>query len=87
MTIAAMMKPKKSRNNNPRWGKAFTFSKEIPTTPTFNLFHSFPDLLPKRPFDLRRSCITNELLEDIVAKSSLYAKQDKNYQVFEFFKG
>ena len=57
--IAAMMKPQKSRNNNPRWRKARTFSKEIPTTPTFNIFHTFPDLLAERPFDLRRSCVAN----------------------------
>ena len=59
------------------------FSKEIPTTPTSNLTDTFPDLITKRPFDLWSSVIVNELLEDVVAKSDLYAKQDKNDQAFE----
>ena len=85
-TIAAIIKlcsPKKSRNGYPCWQRALIFSKEIPTTPTSNLSDTFPDLVAKRPFDLWNSVIANELLEDAVAKSNMYAKQDKNDQAFE----
>ena len=78
---------KKSRNDNPRWRKARTFSKEIPTTLTSNLSNTFPDVITKRPFDLWSSFITNELLENVVAKSNLHAKEDENNQDFELSKG
>ena len=78
--------PKISRNDNPRRRKPRTFCKDIPTTPTSNLSDTFPDLITKRPFDLWSSFITNELLEDVVAKSNLHAKQDKNDQAFELSK-
>ena len=78
---------KKSRNDNPRWRKARTLSKEIQTTLTSNLPNTFPDVITKRPFDLWSSFITNALLENVVGKSNLHAKEDKNNQAFELSKG
>ena len=65
------MLPEKSRNDNPRWRKARTFSKEIPTTPTSNLSDTFANLITKKPFDLWSSFITNELLEDVAYQPTM----------------